>query len=489
MTIPQELEVKIKALVFEERWPIGTVARTLGIHHSVVRRVCAADGRTQPRVGRPRPRQLDAYLHFIREQLERYPDLVSTRIFDMLRQRGYQGSERRVRAVVAELRPRRGKERALHVEVLPGEQSQVDWAYLGTHLVDGAPREVWLFVEVLSWSRAIYAEVVLDLTCAGLLRSLLRAAQWFRGTTRHWLFDNPKTVVLDRGVAGVRFNPDLLELASALHVQIQVCTPRRANEKGRVERAIRYLRERHFAARPFVNRAQANAELRRFLETTALDRPHMEDREKTVRDLLVVERDRLLALPDELPNTTIPRVAKTNPYGYVVFETNEYAAPGALRGETVELWVDDETVRLARGGTCIAEYPRWFGRRRRIGADRLDRVDAALRKDRSGRSGRQRLIGVTPLIIPVMEAWLDEGRNVGSQVSRALRILDLYGDAAFRAGVEELSRAGTNDLGALERLCGQHARPTGRSSPVALRFAAHVQDREVQMPALESYDE
>lgn len=122
-------------------------------------------------------------------------------------------------------------------------------------------------------------------------------------TTRHWLFDNAKSVVLDRGAHCVRFHSDLLELASSLHVQLQVCTSRRANEKGRVERAIRFLRERHLGGRTFVSRAQANADLLRFLSSTSLERTHMEDKTKTVGDMLAIERGRLVALPETLPST------------------------------------------------------------------------------------------------------------------------------------------------------------------------------------------
>jgi transposase len=489
MTVPLEIEAQIKALIYQERWPVGTVARMLHVHHDVVERICDADGRPRPAPRAAKPRQIDPYIGFIQRQLALYPDLVSTRIYDMVKERGYEGSPRRVRAAVAELRPRRPRVPALHVELLAGEQSQIDWAHLGKHLVDGATRDVWLFVQVLSWSRALYAEVVLDLTCAGLLRSLVRAAQWFQGTTRHWLFDNAKSVVLDRGAHGVRFHPDLLDLASSLHVQLQVCTPRRANEKGRVERAIRFLRERHFSGRTFVDRAQANAELLRFLGTTSLARPHMEDKDKTVGDLLAIERARLVPLPQPLPSTTIPRVAKTNGYGFVIFETNEYAAPGAERAEAIEVWADDDTVRLVRGTESIAEYPRWYGRNRRFGADKLDRVDAALRGDRPGRSGRRRLIATSPLMVSLLEAWLDEGRNVGSQVARALKILDLYGATAFSAAVDLLARSHSTDLAALERLCEQQRRAAGSRPPSTLRFGAHVQDRDVRMPGLEDYDE
>ena len=97
---------------------------------------------------------------------------------------------------------------------------------------------------VLSYSRALWAELILDLTAASLRRSLIRATQFFGGTPRQWLFDNPKIVVLERHGEAIRFHPELLEQASVYCVQPHLCGVRKPQHKGRVERAIRYLRDR-----------------------------------------------------------------------------------------------------------------------------------------------------------------------------------------------------------------------------------------------------
>ena len=107
------------------------------------------------------------------------------------------------------------KEAYLRVEPLIGEQAQVDWAHVGQVPVAGGQRALWLFVQVLSWSRAMWGEFVLDLGAHSLARSLVRAAGYFGGTPRQWLFDNPKSVVLERHAEAVRFHPVLLEVAGS----------------------------------------------------------------------------------------------------------------------------------------------------------------------------------------------------------------------------------------------------------------------------------
>ncbi|MCP4503659.1 MAG: transposase family protein [Deltaproteobacteria bacterium] len=70
-----------------------------------------------------------------------------------------------------------------------GEQAQVDWAQVGELNVAGGKRKLWLFIMTLSWSRASWGELVFDLTADSLQRSLARAAEYFGGNTRQWLFE------------------------------------------------------------------------------------------------------------------------------------------------------------------------------------------------------------------------------------------------------------------------------------------------------------
>ena len=65
------------------------------------------------------------------------------------------------------------------------------------------------------------------------------------------MYDNLRSAVLDRRGAAVQFHPRLLELAGHYHFAPHPCTAGRPNEKGKIERQIRYLREAFFAARPF----------------------------------------------------------------------------------------------------------------------------------------------------------------------------------------------------------------------------------------------
>jgi len=126
MTITPEQELQIRRLYFAEHWPIGTIARQIGVHDEVVRRVAGllSPRRRIPNGGLANPRPIIDYLDFIADVLQQYPTLRATRVFDMARERGYRGSLRTLRSVVAELRPRPRHEAFLRSSVLAGEQAR-----------------------------------------------------------------------------------------------------------------------------------------------------------------------------------------------------------------------------------------------------------------------------------------------------------------------------------------------------------------------------
>ena len=125
---------------------------------------------------------------------------------------------------------------------MPGEQCQVDWANCGTVPVGNAVRKLSAFVMVLSYSRMMYAELTLSQSLEDFLQAHLRAFRFFGGVPEKALYDNLKSVCLARLGADIRFNPRFLEFSGHCLFEPVLCRPGHGNEKGKVERGIRYLR-------------------------------------------------------------------------------------------------------------------------------------------------------------------------------------------------------------------------------------------------------
>lgn len=482
-----ELEADIVRLYYAEHWPVGTIATQLNAHVDQVRRVLGLDEPRPPSA--LRPRVIDPYRPFIEEQLRRYPKLLATRLYDMVCARGFGGSVRTVREHVATVRPRPPREAYLVTETLPGEVAQVDWAHVGEVAVPGGVRALWMFVMVLAHSRAMWGEFVIDLTVHSLCRSLVRAACALGGVARQWLFDNPKTVVLERVGTVARFHPTLLALCAAMRVEPKLCAVRTPRHKGKVERAIRYLRDRFLAGRAITGIDQGNRLLAQFIAEIAHVRPHPTIAQRTVGEVFTVERARLLALPEPLPETARVEPIKVDAQAFIHLDTNRYSVPSDYASRVVTLVVDDRTVRLVDGDKAIADHPRSWGRRQVF--EKPEHRAALLDERRAARSlkGRDRLRAVVPAFDRIVERWDLAGSSLGYRVARTIKLLDLYGERVFAAAAADLIARGLSDVGALAVACEKHRKDLGGRVPLALALPDHLDDADVVPHDLETYDE
>ncbi len=185
--ISRALETEILRLHATEHWPVGTIATQLRVHHDTVRRVLAQAGvPTQKLV---RAAMVEPYLAFINEPHAKYPTLRASRLYAMVRERGYPGAPDHFRALVARLRPRPAAEAYLRLRSLPAKQCQCDWAHFGKLTIGRAVRPLMAFVMVLSYSRQLFLRFYLGATMPYFVRGHVEAFSHFQGVARTVLSD------------------------------------------------------------------------------------------------------------------------------------------------------------------------------------------------------------------------------------------------------------------------------------------------------------
>ena len=297
--ITPEQHAEIRRLYFGEHWKVGTIAAALGVHHDTVRAAIAHDTRAVRRGTLPRRRSSIRICPFIRDTLAQYPRLRATRLFEMVRARGYPGSVVQLRRVVRTDPARRRRRRVYRrLTTLAGGRGADRLGRLwhdpdrprrppALRLRDGA---LVLARRLRALHRSIRRSRVF---CAATSRPSRR----LQGVARTLVYDNLRSAVLERAGTAIRFHPRLLELAGHYHFAPRPCTPGRANEKGKVERQIQYLRHAFFAARTFADVDDLNAQFRRWRDEIAHQRPHPEQRDQTVAEVFAEEQPRLLPLP------------------------------------------------------------------------------------------------------------------------------------------------------------------------------------------------
>ena len=440
MTIDDDTRATIVRLFRIEGWPVGTIARELGLHHSTVTRTLQqAAGAPQERP--PRPSMIDPYLPFVRQTLQSWPELHASRLYQMVCERGYRGGPDHFRHLIVPLRPRRPAEAYLRLRFLPGEQAQVDWADFGTVTIGRAERKLMGFVMTLSHSRHMILQYFLDAQMSNFLRGHVAAFRAFGGVPRVLLYDNLKSVVLKRHGATVVFNPNFIPFFRHYGFEPRAAAPRRGSDKGRVERGIRFVRSSFFAARSWRDVADLNAQAALWSEGHAADRPWPDDRTRRVRAVFAEEQPYLIALPDtDYPvDDLIPvKIGKTP---YARFDGNDYTVPHTHVRRVLTVSASLTTVRILDGDVVLASHARSFDKDAPI--EDPAHLEALVTWKRGARRARSqhRLIGAAPSVERLLAEAAERGDNIGTIVAALMRLLDSYGGPALeRAVIEALAR-------------------------------------------------
>jgi transposase len=375
----------------KEGVPKAAIARKLGISRMTVYRQ-SSNSKTAPGY-KPRPvkpKIIDPFQDYIRERLELYPELTATRILTEIQSLGYQGKYTAVKDFVHLVRPKVPIEIEQRFESLPGEQAQVDFATFKTGF-----GTVYAMLVVLSWSRYLWVRFFFHQDELTVLGGLHRAFIFFGGVPKTLLFDRMKTAVASSAEDGrAIFNEEMLRFASYYGFKPTACRPYRAKTKGKVERAVSYLRKSFFYGRNFRDFEDLNSQLDIWLKDTANARVHGTTGEvPAVR--LERERSHLLPIPSGGYTSLISLGRRVSHDGYVSYNGNDYSVPEGLVKPEVTVSASLEEVRLYQDGSLIAVHPVLEGK----GNHRLDPDHRRSKKE----TGKIYLLRESPALSELLE--------------------------------------------------------------------------------------
>ena len=349
-----------------------------------------------------------------------------------------------------------------------GEQAQVDWAHFGKLTVGRAVRPLMAFVMVLSYSRHLFLRFYLGAAMNYFIRGHVEAFASFNSVPRVLLYDNLKSAVLERSGDAIRFHPTLLELAAHYRFEPRPVAVARGNEKGRVERAIRFVREAFFAARTFRDLDDLNAQAAAWCEGACADRLCPEDRARTVRTVFAEEAPRLLALPEN-PFPTEERIeVSVGKSPYARFDLNDYTVPHTHVNRTLSVLATLDTVRILDGSHVLAIHPRTFDRGAQIEIEA--HLEALVTHKRAARAHRaqDRLHHAAPSAKPLFLRAAERGAHLGVLTRGLLALLDTHGASALEAAIAATLAEDAAHLGAVRHFIDQHAHARGQAPPIAV---------------------
>ena len=417
------------------------VARLTGVSERAVRRiereapVSTADDaaeRRRRRVGRPN--KAEPFRAFVEEQLAVEPDLLTLELLRRAKLRGYTGGKSAFYALVASARPPEQRP-MVRFEGVPGEFSQHDFGHVDVRFVSGEKRRVHFFASRLKYSRWVEVSFVDSEAVEPLVRSLVDHFSRFGGVPLVAVFDRPKTIALKWRKDGevTDWNSTFAAVMLELGVGVEVCFPRRPNQKGSVENLVGWVKGSFFKQRRFVDEEDLRQQLADW-HVEVNSRVTSRATGVTHAARMVEERARLRPLKVK-PDTLALRIpVVVGPTAMVSHDTHMYSMPPEAIGITGTLFLHRDKVRLV-AGRHEAIHPRLFSR----GAKSvLPAHRAAMVASVSGKRGRrylkrQHLLDIGPVALEYLtEIVHRRPRTWARDVERLHDILQEYGEDLMR---------------------------------------------------------
>jgi transposase len=437
---PSGRVAEVLRLGLVEGLAVRAIAKRLHMARKTIRKILGRHRAPPKPAADPRGSILDPYEAAIRAVLDDTPEMLAPALLERLRPLGYTGGVTILRDRLRGIRSRGQRAAFLTLDFPPGEAMQVDWADFG-FAVPGVPRRVSAFVAVLCYSRRLYIEFTFSQSMGTFLRCMERCLRFNTGTTLVDIFDNMKTVVLSHTATATVFNPKFLEYARARGFAVRACNVRKANEKGRVERPIGFVRRRFWTGRRVRDLLDLNTQAARWRDEFANGRVH-EVTGKVPQLVFEHEEKRLLKPIPTTPFDTddVVGMGVTKMFR-VPFDRNRYSVPWRLASQQVIVRADDDFVTVCLETKAVAQHRRSWD----IGQD----IEHPSHKKRLLEE-RPRAAGVLP---PALLALEETGRDyfkllaagsrsIHRETLRLTFLVELFGAAATASAMREVMHTG-----------------------------------------------
>lgn len=273
--------------------------------------------------------------------------LSAQRIYqDLVNDHGFVGSSHSVRRLVRKLRavtplPVR------RMETPPGEQAQIDLG-TGAPIItsDGKRRRTYVLRVVLSHSRKAYSEAIYRQTTDAFIGCVENALRYFGGVPRTLVIDNLKAAVTHADWYDPELNPKVQSFCRHYGTVMLPTRPYTPRHKGKVERAIAYVKNNALKGRTFASLSDENQHLLAWERSVADKRIHGTTRRQAGVLFDEVERAALLPLPnDRFPCFQEGR-RKVNRDGHIEVDKAYYSVPPEYLGRQIWVRWDSHVVRL-----------------------------------------------------------------------------------------------------------------------------------------------
>jgi transposase len=476
---------QIRHLHQQDHLTAAQIARQLDLHPQTVAKWMARP-KYQRRAQPKRKSKLDPFKSTVARLLAQHP-FTAQQVFQRLREGGYAGGYTILADHVRQVRPVHGPA-FLTLQFAPGQGAQVDWGSAGWLRVGATRRRLSFFVMVLCYSRRMFVEFTLAQTQEHFLAGHQHAFEYFGGVSAEVMVDNCKTAVLSHplGQPAV-FHPRYQDCAQHYGFTIKACGARKPHEKGRVEKAVHYVKQNFLAGLELASLEAINAAARQWLDQVANVRVHGETHQ-VPQELFAQERMHLrplTVLPYDLA-TLHPVLASRR--CRVTFETNRYSVPPACAGQSLTLKVTPDRLYLYHRDQLIAEHVRSYDRHQ--DCERAEHVEELLAQRRQARAQQllPRFLALSPKAAEYYRRLEEKRGNPRHHVQKIVALSEIYGAEKVQRALEDAWAYQAFSCEYIANLLEQRARPTAEPGALHLTRQQDLLDLDLPAPDLSLYD-
>jgi transposase len=477
---------RIHTLHKEQGLRPGQIARELGLHRKTVQHWLKRSSYHARKPAR-RKSKLDPYKGQIVRLLERHP-YTAAQVLSQLREQGYPGGYSILKEFIAQVRPpKQAAFLTLHFE--PGETAQVDWGHAGTIAVGNTRRRMSFFVMVLCYSRMMYVEFTLSQKHEHFLACHRNAFEAFGGVPKKIMIDNLKSAVLSHPPGGpVHYHPRYLDLAEHYGFEPRACNVRAANEKGRVERAVSYVRSSFLRGLSLDQFAPVNPAARQWLDTVANVRDHGQTRERPIDRFNQAERKALQSLPAAPYDVGLALPVTASSQFRITLDTNRYSVPAEYAGRRLTLRLYPDRLIIYHEHQLVAEHARSYDRRGDFLIEDHQRALLQQRRRARDQQALSRLFRATPLAEAFVHGLESRRLNPTHHIRKIDALAEIYGEDELRRAIQDAVELEAFSAEYLANLLEQRARKLPEPGALHLTRSEDLLDLELPAPDLSIYD-
>jgi transposase len=464
------------------------ISRRLSIHRRTVRHALVHE-RPPKTESRRRGSIIDPHRGWLLAKLEQYPELSASRLFHLLKERGYEGGCSLVRQAVAELRPRlKPVYRSLHFE--PGECAQVDWGSWQMIDVPGGRRRVSFFSMVMCHSRMLYVEFFMGEKTEHWLQAHRNALEFFQGIPRTIMVDNCKTAVLKARTATTNpvINPTYQEFADHYGFKVIACDPYQPQQKGRTEHAVGYVKSAFLAGRLPGGPDILNPAIKHWLENHANCRTHGTTKQRPDHLFKNEEQPQLTPLARAPHHCSSITTACANSVCKVTVDTNRYSVGPEFGSRRLVLHAYADRIRLfTNEGTFICEHLRNYGRNQETIAPEHVREHASRNRHSRDQIHTSAFLTLGTSAKDYLHGLKEKRPDYRNHVKAINALAQIYNPGEVTRAIRDAAEHHAYSADHIENLLKARSRPEIQPGPLHVTRRSDLLELDIPQPNLDIY--